>query len=215
MLVKIPDSRSMHIQICVNSFIIAEGLAQLIQHNIPQAFVSHQFYENASASPDIVLFDSRRNIDSLKRTYRDVHFICLDLGLSDAELACLLHCHGIHGIISPELDLNMFCKALRKVYQGEIWVEQNHLKAVLHADQSLQHNKELSRLSPQDQAIIQMVITGKTNMEIAQSLCLSVPTVKSHLTRIYKTLNCKNRTSLVALTSERYWSSGQASAEPS
>ena len=204
----------MHVLICVNNFVIAEGLAQLIQRNIPQSFVSHQFYESTSVNPDIVLFDSLRKIEGFKRTYKDVRFVCLDLGLSDSELACLLHCHGIHGIISPRLGLNMFCKALRKVYQGEIWVEQTHLRAVLHVDQSLNKCKKFSRLSQQDKAIIKMVTSGKTNVEISQSLFLSVPTVKSHLTRIYKTVNCKNRASLVALASESGWSSSQDNQEP-
>ncbi|MCF8111198.1 MAG: LuxR C-terminal-related transcriptional regulator [Desulfobacteraceae bacterium] len=48
-------------------------------------------------------------------------------------------------------------------------------------------------LSRQEQAILRMIATGLTNQEIAENLCISVATVKTHNYNIFKKLNVSNR----------------------
>ena len=49
------------------------------------------------------------------------------------------------------------------------------------------------KLSPREQEILDWVIKGLTNAEIAQNTGITVDTVKAHLKSIYKKLNVKNR----------------------
>lgn len=195
----------MNILISINSRVLAQGLKMIIAERLPEVVVEDCFSGQGAFIPDIVLFDSREDIDRLKKQFGSARFICLDLGLKDADLACLLFCHGVHGMISPGLDVDKFCKALRAVYAGEVWVEQTHLKALLQAGRSLPGRGKFRGLSEQDRRIIRLVATGKKNREIADLLCLSEPTVKAHLSRVYKTLNVENRSSLVALAAESGW----------
>ncbi len=192
----------MVILICINNLTLSQGLRALIGEHVPDAIVSADSCGTIPDKPDIVLFESRLKARELRNSFPHSRFICLDLGMKDSELACMFYCHGVHGIISPNLDVNMFCKALRTVYAGEIWAEQTHIKALLREGRSLPMNGGLPGVSAQDRSIIDMVVGGLKNREIAAQLCLSEATIKTHLSRIYKTLRVNNRSSLVALASE-------------
>jgi len=195
----------LRILICINNLVLADGLQRIIKDNLTEAIVENYFLCNKAFSAELVLFDTREMVDRLKKTFDQACFICIDHGLSDSELACLLFCHGINGIISPSLEVPMFCKALRTVHAGEIWIEQTHLKTLLQQRHSLPGHGIFKALNDQDRRIVKLVAAGKKNKEIAESLCLSVPTVKAHISRIYKTLNIPNRACLVALATQSGW----------
>lgn len=57
--------------------------------------------------------------------------------------------------------------------------------------------------TPREAEIIQLVAEGYTNMEIADELCISLSTVKSHIQRIFEKYNVSNRAMLV----RRYYGS--------
>lgn len=48
-------------------------------------------------------------------------------------------------------------------------------------------------LSPQEQRVLQLLVTGRTNLEIAQELVVSVNTVKDHVKHLYRKLGVSNR----------------------
>lgn len=201
----------MNILICINNRVLAEGLQRIIFDHVTGAMVDKCFSGRDGTWPDLVLFDSRERIDLLKKHYTRARFLCIDVGLKDTDLAWLLYCQGIHGIISPELDVSMFGKALRAVYEGQIWVEQIHLKAVFGEGTTFPSRGRLRGLSEQDRKIVRLVAGGRKNREIADLLCLSEPTIKAHLSRLYKILKVNNRSGLVALAAESGWTGGQES----
>ncbi len=45
--------------------------------------------------------------------------------------------------------------------------------------------------------ILTLLLLGESDKEIAQKLAISVPTIRTHLQRIYRRLGVSNRTSLV------------------
>jgi DNA-binding CsgD family transcriptional regulator len=51
-------------------------------------------------------------------------------------------------------------------------------------------------LTPTERLVAEHAATGATNAQIAEQLLVSVPTVKTHLTRIYTKLDITNRTQL-------------------
>jgi DNA-binding NarL/FixJ family response regulator len=63
---------------------------------------------------------------------------------------------------------------------------------------------EARRLSPQEDAILELVAEGWTNREIARNFWVTETTVKFHLTRIYRKLGVTNRTA--AAKRWREWS---------
>jgi DNA-binding NarL/FixJ family response regulator len=50
-----------------------------------------------------------------------------------------------------------------------------------------------SKLSKQEQVVLEHILLDKTNKDIAEALFLSVSTVKSHTNNIYKKLNVQSR----------------------
>lgn len=191
------------VQICINNKILAEGVKILIGEKLPESLLGDHCFGPSVDAPDIVLFTSRDDILALKTSYVNAKFIYFDQGTNESELACLLFCHGVLGIISSELDVNKFCKALKIVQSGEVWLCQKHLHLLLEQGQIFPNRKKQHKLSDQDRRIIQLVAEGEPNKEIADNLGLSLPTVKAHLSRIFKSLNIENRAQLAALATKQ------------
>jgi DNA-binding CsgD family transcriptional regulator len=64
------------------------------------------------------------------------------------------------------------------------------------------HQAKLDRLdaalSPREANVAQLIVTGKTNQEIADELFISTHTVAAHVARILAKTGCKNRTEVAA-----------------
>jgi DNA-binding NarL/FixJ family response regulator len=199
--------RCMKILVCVGNRILAEGLKNILAEVLPGCFLADHFSAQRLFDPDLVLFDSEEEIDTLKARYPEAKFVCLDLGLSDSEVACLVFCHGVSGIIPPLVDTHLFCKALHAVHRGELWIGQDYLKKAVQQQAAVPECRNYRVMSEQDKKIIAMIVLGRTNSEIGNELCLSESTVKAHVSRIYRTLKVKNRAQLTRLASINNWSS--------
>lgn len=57
---------------------------------------------------------------------------------------------------------------------------------------------EPSKLTHREQAVLNLLIQGQANKEIAAVLCISQKTVEFHLTKIYAKLGVKNRAQAIA-----------------
>ena len=57
----------------------------------------------------------------------------------------------------------------------------------------------LTRLTRREREVAQLACEGRSNKEIAQNACLSLPTVKKHLHSVFRKLQVPSRTRLVAL----------------
>lgn len=58
-----------------------------------------------------------------------------------------------------------------------------------------------SRLTEREKEVLKMVSIGKSNKEIALSLCISIATAQNHIRNLYKKLQVRNRTE----AAEKYW----------
>jgi DNA-binding CsgD family transcriptional regulator len=58
----------------------------------------------------------------------------------------------------------------------------------------------IARLTRREREVAQLACEGRSNKEIAQNACLSLPTVKKHLHSVFRKLQVPSRTRLVALT---------------
>ena len=60
----------------------------------------------------------------------------------------------------------------------------------------------LAKLTDRERDVLEQVAAGKSNTEIAAALCLSVATVKTHVSRLLDKLNCRDRAQLVVVAYE-------------
>jgi DNA-binding NarL/FixJ family response regulator len=63
----------------------------------------------------------------------------------------------------------------------------------------------LWRLTPRQQEIVQLVVSGASNKEIAQQLVISTKTVKNTLTTVFAKTNTQSRTQLAVQWLRRGW----------
>lgn len=65
------------------------------------------------------------------------------------------------------------------------------------ADKQNHTKKQLDELSNRENEILSLLVDGKSNKEIADILFISIPTVKTHISNIYKKLNVTSRSTAI------------------
>jgi len=112
---------------------------------------------------------------------------------------------GAKGIFSSESSVEMFCKCIQRVYQGEIWVDNRGVALAIDALASAPvvrtiGARGLNQLSKREFEVVQCVVQGMTNGEIAHRMGLSRHTIKNYLFRIFDKLGVSSRVELLFMT---------------
>ena len=190
---------TINIQLVLSNHLFCEGIKKLVNET-GSGLIFNDVHENSSAfDADIVLFDAKRDIDELIHTHPGAKFVLVDTGLKETDLACLLLCYHISGIIPQDTDLTNFIKALNVIYGGDVWIDQRYLKILIKKGKTLPEGDGIKGLSAQDMRIVELISLGYKNSQIADELCLSEVTIKAHVSKIFKMLKVKNRTQLACL----------------
>lgn len=102
---------------------------------------------------------------------------------------------GARGFIHLGMQPSQIVRSLRVASKGEIAIPR-HLVKDLFAGGG---QANLDDLTSRQRQILELVVEGMTNAQIAQQLFLSESTVKQHLRATYKTLKVHNRTEAARL----------------
>jgi len=54
------------------------------------------------------------------------------------------------------------------------------------------------QLTPQEHTVLLALVNGSSNRELADGLCISIKTVETHLTRLYRKVGCRSRAQVIA-----------------
>jgi len=109
----------------------------------------------------------------------------LDLGLACATLK-----NGADGFVHAQMDPAQVLRAVEVVQKGELAAPRQLLRYLLHQKE----NPKIGDLSARQREILEMVVEGLSNAQIARRLYLSESTIKQHLRGAYKVLGVSNRT---------------------
>lgn len=158
--------------------------------------------------PEVLLLDYKmplvRNFSRLVGDLRDCSertFVIVLSGTASLEVARQATDGGASGYILKSTQLSAVADAVRTVAAGGIWVDPSLPRKVFDVFQRRAHSSEgrgdsgLAALTRREREVLACVAQGISNLEIAQRLCISEPTVKTHLTRIFAKLAVKNRLS--------------------
>ena len=190
------------IRLLLHNRLLAEGLQLLLVKEFPAYTVLFDASGSAISKPvaDVIVIDPYSLAKLSLPAEQKTKLMLLDTGLSRDQLITLLLAHRIDGIIAPDTDLLLFDRAIHKVvYDGQVWMDNTILKALLHHAETLKHQDPHGALSRKEYDIVQFVSQGLKNREIADRLCISEQTVKSHLSRIFRKTNVTSRAQLVPL----------------
>src|SRR5829696_7308953 len=109
----------------------------------------------------------------------------LDLALAWATLK-----NGADGFVHAQMHPAQVLRAVEVVQKGELAAPRQLLSYLL----SQNENPKIGDLSARQREVLEVVVEGLSNAEIAGRLYLSESTIKQHLRAAYKVLGVRNRT---------------------
>jgi two-component system, NarL family, nitrate/nitrite response regulator NarL len=171
-------------------------VAAALGHNIHVLVVSSTLDEQPSRGLNLL-----RELRALRPSIRSVAL--LDSSKDDAVLAAFRA--GACGVFAPSEPIELLRKCVRCVYRGEIWANSHHISIALSALASSPSVRAvnadgMSLLSERELSVVQCLVEGLTNREIAARLQLSQHTVKNYLFRVFDKLGVSSRFELLSMT---------------
>ena len=166
----------------------------------------------SKSKPDILLLDVQLPGSSGIDLLREMPELCpqcktiIIADAGDEEEAVQAMRLGARGYLVKLCRTELFLKAIRKVHVGEVWLDGGMTDAVLAALTGKQPAEDLtgkSNLSRRELEVIQLVIQGYKNRDIAEQLFISEKTVKNHLSAIFNKLAVSDRLELTLYVFEK------------
>jgi len=105
--------------------------------------------------------------------------------------------NGVHGVVAKTADLQEMGKAIRTVINGYIWRYDDDAATARLDEQHTRLGYALCRLSRQENNVLKLLRHGLRNKQIANQMCLTEQTIKTHVSSILRKLEIDNRTQLV------------------
>jgi two-component system nitrate/nitrite response regulator NarL len=158
----------------------------------------------AKLRPDVLLFDSNISPSPIEAV-RDVaaqdsriKIVVMSADASEDDTIAYLS-HGVRGIISRAISPDLLVRCVRKVSQGETWLDNEKVNWVIHAyrEQSAQlRSSPKSVLSEKELIIVAGVTQGLRNKDIAEQIGTTEQVIKNYLRKIYDKLGLSDRLEL-------------------
>ena len=103
--------------------------------------------------------------------------------------------HKIRGVFYKDDSRHLFIKGIRTILEGSLWLSRKVLSDCVRMPGKTYDplSVSLKKLSNREKEILKSVAAGDSNQEIANQLCISVHTVKTHLYKIYRKIDVPNR----------------------
>jgi DNA-binding NarL/FixJ family response regulator len=118
----------------------------------------------------------------------------------DQEMTLDLFRRGAHAVVSREIEPEMLVECLRKVAQGEPWLDSRAIGWVMQAYRTQGLRPAGSRpkvsLTPKESLIVSCVTQGMKNKEIALRVGTTEQVVKNYLRKVYDKLGVADRLEL-------------------
>src|SRR5206468_4539392 len=119
---------------------------------------------------------------------------------SSEELTLEMFRRGVHGIVSREVEPELFVSCLRTVAGGEPWLDSQGVHWVMEAYRN-QHSRPAGsrpkvQLTPKESLIVSCVTQGMKNKEIAIRVGTTEQVVKNYLRKVYDKLGVADRLEL-------------------
>ncbi len=113
----------------------------------------------------------------------------------DSEISRSLK-KGAVGYICKDVSEDELIKAIRAVAAGKKYIPSDIAEI-------LSENYGQEELTPSERKILQLIVAGKANKEIAYDLNVSENTVKTHIKNVFEKLGVSDRTSAATLAIKR------------
>ena len=160
----------------------------------------------AAQDPDIILLDLRMpDLDGLEalrqlRSKKSNAKVIVLTAVDDEDMLVRAIRYGASGVVVKQTATDVLIKSIRKVHEGEIWLDSKTTAAVIRAFAAARKTPRAELhplpLSKREREISGLVVQGFLNKEIAEKLFISDQTVKNHLHNIFEKLGVSSRLEL-------------------
>jgi DNA-binding NarL/FixJ family response regulator len=154
--------------------------------------------------PPLLVFDyeamgpnSESIISRLRRAAPETRILVIATRATDENLERVLRA-GASGLVGKQLDFETLLRAIRAVAAGEVWANRRTTALTLQhlTDFPSRISSSEGQLTKRERQIVDGVVRGLRNKEIARLLNISEKTVKSHLNNIFQKLRLEGRFAL-------------------
>lgn len=123
-------------------------------------------------------------------------------GLHDRETANCMFAAGARGFVTKAVDLNELIEALRTVSSGGTYLSPKTEKPSTKRQRIEQHEidvQKLKSLTSRQREVLELLLEGRSNREIAEELGLSVKAIESRRTKMMEKLDARSMIDIVKL----------------
>ncbi|MFI5128500.1 MAG: response regulator [Chitinophagales bacterium] len=192
-------------------YMVIEGIRSILQHEKSIEWAGHA--SNAASclaflkqqQPDVILMDinlpDKSGIDlckEVKEMYPSVFIIGLSTFNQQSFIQKMME-NGASGYVLKNATQEELTEAVTEVMKGKTYLS-------LEASQALRKNisAEMPVLTRREKEVLELIVDGMTNNEIAQKLFISVTTVDTHRKNLLAKLSAKNTASLVRIATQMH-----------
>jgi DNA-binding NarL/FixJ family response regulator len=190
-----------NVAICCQVHLYAEGICKLLEED-DEINVLGVSENNGSMEaligmrPDIIVTDlinCKKVIELLPGSERKCVLLINDkeVHLDGSDLRLMID-EGLGGLLQSESDSEMLRKAIKKLNEGELWIDRQTLNEVF-SSKKVTHKVQLTK---KEKETLECIRKGLTNKEIADKLYICEQTVKSHCNHLFKKFGVKSRLKL-------------------
>jgi DNA-binding NarL/FixJ family response regulator len=144
--------------------------------------------------PGQKLFD---DIVKLKALHPDAQIIAIGSGMDDETILGVLAC-GAKGYVDEAASAGEFISAVRAVSRGSVWVTRKLLSIFVERASGVVRSSSDGNpaFTPREKEVLEMLVDGRPNRQIAEPLGIAVRTVKAHVAKLMRKVGVRNRIAL-------------------
>jgi two-component system nitrate/nitrite response regulator NarL len=163
--------------------------------------------------PDVLLLDlvmprmtGLETLRELCNSSHPVRTIVLTASIEKEQIVQALQL-GARGIVLKDAPTDILLKSIRAVTDGKVWVGENSVTDLVEilrkylppapgGSRAAKDSKKTFGLTPRELEVVESIVSGFTNKEIATKYSISEQTVKHHLRNIFDKVGVSNRLEL-------------------
>lgn len=207
------SARPITIMIVDDHVVIRSGLRMLIEHDqqmlvVAQAGNRTEALERAASShPDVIILDLLLGdedglafLPELCQASPNSRVLVLT-GVPNPDAHRRAIRRGAMGIVLKEHAADQLLKAIKKVYEGEVWIERSMMGSMIQ-----EFNKpalvdpevtKIESLTDREREVIALIGEGLKNKQVGERLFISETTVTHHLSSVFSKLEVSDRLELI------------------
>ena len=207
------SQRPITIMIIDDHVVIRSGLRMLIEHDqrmqvVAQAGSRIEALERAAAErPDVIILDLVLGEDDglsflpelCQASPGSRVLVLTGVQNSDAHRRAIRR--GAMGIVLKEHAADQLLKAIRKVNEGEVWIERSMMGSMIQEFNKPQmvdpEVTKIDSLTDREREVIALVGEGLKNKQVGERLFISETTVTHHLSSVFSKLEVSDRLELI------------------